>query len=167
MRTTSHTPRLGETITIPVDSVQHQMTILTLVTHMLLSVPLLNNNILGARSATNSSSTNTWNHPGHPSTQAISTHLVHVRSPGTPHRLNRPSPGHYTTTLYPHTNTRSRHTGYSPSRTRQSTQTKTPVTSNHTGEIRRHQPNAALPSLIPTCATPISLTLSHSSPYSS
>ena len=41
MRTTSHTPTLGETITIPTDSVQHQMTILTLVIHILLSVPML------------------------------------------------------------------------------------------------------------------------------
>ena len=41
MRTTSHTPDLGETITFPADSVQHQMTILTLVTHMLLSIPVL------------------------------------------------------------------------------------------------------------------------------
>ena len=41
MRTTSHTPNYGETISFPATSVQHQMTILTLVTHMLLSAPNL------------------------------------------------------------------------------------------------------------------------------
>ena len=41
MRTISHTPARGETISFPVKSVQHQMTILTLVTHMLLSAPNL------------------------------------------------------------------------------------------------------------------------------
>ena len=41
MHTTSHTPILGETISFPTKSVQHQMTILTLVTHMLLSAPNL------------------------------------------------------------------------------------------------------------------------------
>ena len=41
MRTTSHTPTLGDTISFPAKSVQHQMTILTLVTHMLLSAPNL------------------------------------------------------------------------------------------------------------------------------
>ena len=41
MRTTSHTPTLEETISFPAKSVQHQMTILTLVTHMLLSAPNL------------------------------------------------------------------------------------------------------------------------------
>ena len=46
MRTTSHTPTLGETISFPAKSVQHQITILTLVTHMLLSAPNLNTTIL-------------------------------------------------------------------------------------------------------------------------
>jgi len=46
MRTTSHTPLLGETITFPANSVQHQMTILTLVTHMLLSTPTLNTRLV-------------------------------------------------------------------------------------------------------------------------
>ena len=46
MRTTSHTPTLGETITFPADSVQHQMTILKLVTHMLLSTPTLNTRLV-------------------------------------------------------------------------------------------------------------------------
>ena len=41
MRTTAHTHTLGETISFPAKSVQHQMTILTLVTHMLLSAPNL------------------------------------------------------------------------------------------------------------------------------
>ena len=41
MRTTSHTPTLSKTITFPTKSVQHQMTILTLVAHMLLSAPNL------------------------------------------------------------------------------------------------------------------------------
>ena len=46
IRTTSHTPLLGETITFPANSVQHQMTILTLVTHMLLSTPTLNTRLV-------------------------------------------------------------------------------------------------------------------------
>ena len=46
MRTTSHTPNLGETITFPAESVQHQMTILTLVTHMLLSARTLNTRLI-------------------------------------------------------------------------------------------------------------------------
>ena len=51
MRTTSHTSDLGETIAFPTESVQYQMTILTLVTHMLLSmlvleIPCLSRNIL-------------------------------------------------------------------------------------------------------------------------
>ena len=142
MRTTSHTPRLGETITIPVDSVQHQMTILTLVTHMLLSVPLLNNNILGARSATNSSSTNTWNHPGHPNTQAISTHLVHVRSPGTPHRPISPIHIHSTYTPYPESITGHRHNVYGSNCARHSPQKETPITSAHTKRRKRQRSSA-------------------------
>ena len=39
----------NETITIPTDSVQYQMTILTLVTHMLLSVSLLRLTLLSWR----------------------------------------------------------------------------------------------------------------------
>ena len=46
MRTTSHTPDHGETITFPVDSVQHQMTILTLVTQILMSILVLNTSSL-------------------------------------------------------------------------------------------------------------------------
>ena len=46
MRTTSHTPLLGETITFLANSVQHQMTIMTLVTHMLLSTPTLNTRLV-------------------------------------------------------------------------------------------------------------------------
>ena len=49
MRTTSHSPNWGETITFPADSVQYQMTILTLVTHMLLSVSLLRLTLLSWR----------------------------------------------------------------------------------------------------------------------
>ena len=49
MRTTSHAPNLGKTITFPVDSVQHQMTILTLVTHMILLIPLLRLKLLSWR----------------------------------------------------------------------------------------------------------------------
>ena len=41
IRATAHTPTLGDTISFPADSVQHQMTILTLVTHVLLSVSVL------------------------------------------------------------------------------------------------------------------------------
>ena len=41
IRTTSHTPDLGETITFSAESVEYQMTIPTLVTHMLLSIPVL------------------------------------------------------------------------------------------------------------------------------
>ena len=40
MRIASHIPTLGETIAFPVDSVQHRLIILTLVTHILLSVPV-------------------------------------------------------------------------------------------------------------------------------
>ena len=43
MCTTSH---MGETITFPTDSVPHQITILTLVTHMLFSAPTLNTRLL-------------------------------------------------------------------------------------------------------------------------
>ena len=46
MRTTSHTPTLRETITIPADSVQHKMIILTLVIHMLLSFPMLSSPLI-------------------------------------------------------------------------------------------------------------------------
>ena len=46
MRTTNRVPDLGETITFPADSMQHQMTILTLVTHMLLSIPVIHNRTL-------------------------------------------------------------------------------------------------------------------------
>ena len=41
MRTTSYTRDFGETITFPAESVQHQMTILILVVHILLSIPIL------------------------------------------------------------------------------------------------------------------------------
>ena len=39
MLTTSHTPDIGTVLTFPADSVQHQITILTLATHMILSIP--------------------------------------------------------------------------------------------------------------------------------
>ena len=41
MRTTSHAPEIGTVLTFPADSVQHQMTILTLATHLLLSIPVI------------------------------------------------------------------------------------------------------------------------------
>ena len=41
MRTTSHAPDLITTLTFPADSVQHQQSILTLVTHMLLTIPVI------------------------------------------------------------------------------------------------------------------------------
>ena len=41
MRTTSHAPDPGQTLTFPVNSVQHQMALLTLVTHIFLSSPSL------------------------------------------------------------------------------------------------------------------------------
>ena len=41
MNTTSHTSDMGCTIHFPVDSIQHQMTILTLVTDILLSIPVI------------------------------------------------------------------------------------------------------------------------------
>ena len=40
-RATSHTPDLGTVLTFPADSVQHQMTILTLATQMLLTIPVI------------------------------------------------------------------------------------------------------------------------------
>ena len=42
MRTTFHTPHLGTFLTFPAKYVQHQMTILTLTTHMLLSILVIN-----------------------------------------------------------------------------------------------------------------------------
>ena len=56
MHTTSHTPNLGETIIFPADSVQHQMTILILVTHMLLSIPVLPSPVLSWRTVRNPTS---------------------------------------------------------------------------------------------------------------
>ena len=41
MRTTSHTPDLGTVHIFPADSVHHQMTILTLATQMLLTIPMI------------------------------------------------------------------------------------------------------------------------------
>ena len=41
MRTTSHTLDIGTVLAFPVDSVQHKMTILTLATHMLFSIPVI------------------------------------------------------------------------------------------------------------------------------
>ena len=41
MRTTSHAPEIGTVLTFPADSVQYQMTILILATHMLLSIPVI------------------------------------------------------------------------------------------------------------------------------
>ena len=41
MRTTSHAPDLITTLTFPADSVQHQQSILTLVTHMILTIPVI------------------------------------------------------------------------------------------------------------------------------
>ena len=40
-RTTSHIPNLVTTFTFPADSSQHQLTTMTLVTHLLLSIPCL------------------------------------------------------------------------------------------------------------------------------
>ena len=42
IRATTHTPDLGRTITFPADSIQHQLSLLTLVTHMSLSLPVVN-----------------------------------------------------------------------------------------------------------------------------
>ena len=56
MYNTSHTPNLGETITFPTDSEQHQMTILILVTHMLLSIPVLPSPVLSWRTVRNPTS---------------------------------------------------------------------------------------------------------------
>ena len=41
LRTTSHAPDFITTLTFPVDSIHHQQSILTLVTHMLLTVPIV------------------------------------------------------------------------------------------------------------------------------
>ena len=41
LRTTSYAPDLITTLTFPADSIQHQQSILTLVTHMLLTVPVI------------------------------------------------------------------------------------------------------------------------------
>ena len=41
MRTTSHAPEIGTVLTFPAESVQHQMTILTLATHLLLSIQVI------------------------------------------------------------------------------------------------------------------------------
>ena len=118
------------------------------------------------REATNYSSTNTWYHHGHPGPKALSSNLVHVRSPATPRRPARPSPVRSISTLYPEPITEIRQNECSSCRTRQSPQTETPLTSNHTGGRPRHRSSAVLPSLILTYNTTISLTLSNSSIYS-
>ena len=41
LRTTSHAPDLVTTLTFPAESIQHQQSILTLVTHLLLTVPVI------------------------------------------------------------------------------------------------------------------------------
>ena len=41
IRAKSHTPDLDKTIIFPADSIQHKMTILILVSHILLSIPVL------------------------------------------------------------------------------------------------------------------------------
>ena len=41
LRTTAHIPALVTTLTFPVDSIQHQQSILTLTTHLILTVPII------------------------------------------------------------------------------------------------------------------------------
>ena len=117
------------------------------------------------RTATNHSSTNTWYHHGHPGPKALSSNLVHVRSPATTHRPITPRTVRSISTPYPEPITWIHQNEYSSSRTRHSPQTETPLTSNHTGGRRRHRPSADLPSLILTYDTSIFLTLSNSSTY--
>ena len=64
MRTTTHTPDLGTTFTFPVESTQHQLSILTLVTHMFLSLPILNTPLLS------------WNIIRYTSTHRQTMHLI-------------------------------------------------------------------------------------------
>lgn len=66
MRTTSHTPDLGETITLPVDSIQHQKTILILVTYMLLSILFIHVSHLS------------WNIVQHPNTHQQTMRIILV-----------------------------------------------------------------------------------------
>ena len=64
MRTTSHTPEMGWTISFPIESVRHQIIILTLVTHMLLSILVFN------------TPTTSWNIVRHSHTQHQTMHLI-------------------------------------------------------------------------------------------